>query len=87
MVEVFRTNVKTTEDARAVLEKIHQMFGNYKANFDLEDCDRILRVEDEQGVVEITSMIGLLKASGFTAEVLSDEPESLAFDSGFITRN
>ena len=33
--------------AHLLLDQIHKSFRHYQANFDLEDCDRILRVESE----------------------------------------
>ncbi len=45
MVEVFKTNVKSTREAKVVIQKIASEFPLYKINFDLTDCDRILRVQ------------------------------------------
>jgi hypothetical protein len=74
MVEVFRTNVEDLDRAAALLDQIHQAFCNYTANFDLEDCDRILRVKCLTGSVHPAFLIDLLGRSGFNAEVLPDEP-------------
>ena len=46
MVEVFKTNVQSTLDAKLVTQKIAEEFPTHKINFDLSDCDRILRVQD-----------------------------------------
>jgi hypothetical protein len=73
MVEVFKTNVIEHDDANMLVYHIHQNFGEYKANFDLEDCDRILRVKSSTGQVEAAVLINLLKELGFDAEVLPDE--------------
>lgn len=69
MVEVFKTNVCLQEEANTLLKSIHQEFPAYQANFDLEDCDKILRVKCQQKV-EPAPLIGLLRSSGFEAEVL-----------------
>ncbi len=45
MVEVFKTNVNTWRRAKFILDLIHQKFESCEANFDLDDCDNILRVE------------------------------------------
>jgi len=55
-----------------LIERIHRTFTEYKANFDLEDCDRILRVTSSTGPVEARRLIRLLKELGFNAEVLPD---------------
>lgn len=79
MVEVFRTNVRNGEEARMLIALIESTFTNYKANFDLEDCDRILRVKTEQDRVQPWQLIRLLKTFGFDAEVLPDDiPEIVA---------
>lgn len=73
MVEVFRTTVNGRTSALQLLEQIHKTHSSYKANFDLEDCDRILRVECTCGKVDELSLIGLLQQAGFDAAVLEDE--------------
>src|SRR6478609_6922826 len=43
-VEVFKTNVADPERAKWLVDQIERNFTNCKVNFDLDDCDRILRV-------------------------------------------
>jgi len=75
MVEVFKTDVKSPEQANRVLGAIHHhhTFAGYSANFDLEDCDRILRVKSSRGFIQASSLIQFLRKLGFRAEVLPDE--------------
>lgn len=73
MVEVFKTNVKEYEHAERLVYHIHQYLDGYKANFDLDDCDNILRVECAGGFVEPWLVVDLMKDSGFIAEVLADD--------------
>ncbi|MCU0353301.1 MAG: hypothetical protein MUD08_06105 [Cytophagales bacterium] len=72
MVEVFKTNVTDHFKANQLLERIHQTGLNYHANFDLDDCDRILRVKCPTGLVEASLLIELLREQGYHAEVLPD---------------
>jgi hypothetical protein len=72
MVEVFKTDVQDPMQADWLLEQIHQNAGDYRANFDLEDCDRILRVKCPTGSVQSSLVIALLKDLGCRAEVLPD---------------
>lgn len=72
MVEVFKTNVKDRSQAKMLVDRIHQTFNDYTANFDLDDCDKILRVKSSQGYIEATLLVDLLMDSGFHAEVLPD---------------
>ena len=72
MVEVFKTDVTDHIQAGRLLERIHQTGLNYHANFDLDDCDRILRVKCPTGLVEASLLIDLLREQGCQAEVLPD---------------
>jgi len=73
MIEVFKTNVNDPGQAAMLIERIHKTFHTYSANFDLQDCDRILRVKCSKGVVASSCLINLLNQLGFVAEVLPDE--------------
>lgn len=72
-IEVFKTNVKNPEQAKLLMERIHEYFPDYKANFDIEDCDRILRVKSISENVNIHLIIEFLQKAGCKAEVLLDE--------------
>ncbi len=77
MVEVFKTDVTNCDDAQKLIAQIHRKFTNYKANFDLEDCDLILRVEVENGSINAEPIIFLLNQNGFYAEILADDFEPM----------
>lgn len=72
MIEVFRTNVTEAGDAEVVLRHIQSRFVLYEANFDLQDCDRVLRIKSILGDVDTKAVISLLAAIGFEAGVLDD---------------
>lgn len=72
MVEVFKTDVSDPDDAHHVLKYIHQTFPGYQANFDLTDCDKILRIVS-QHTVDAMQVIAAVKMFGFTVDVLEDE--------------
>lgn len=71
MVEVFKTNVETPRQAEELLGIIHMQFTEYRANFDLEDCDKILRVRSSAAVT-IEQVVDLVQKSGFKCAVLPD---------------
>jgi hypothetical protein len=73
MVEVFKTNVNREVDANRLIKQIHQHFMHYRVNFDLEDCDRIMRAECRDSLVSAVSLIAILKENGFEAMVLPDD--------------
>jgi len=45
MVEVFKTNIERKRTAAKIKSELLELFPDCKINFDLDDCDRILRIE------------------------------------------
>lgn len=74
MIEVFRTNLSQPAHAELLLQHIHNSFTGCEANFDLSDCDRILRVKIHSGELCAEELITFLQQLGVMAEVLPDEP-------------
>lgn len=72
MVEVYSTNVENQKQADFLLQQMGKAFPAYKINFDLEDCDNILRVEFPLGTIEVFQIIKLLRDLSFKAQVLPD---------------
>lgn len=72
MIEVFKTNVHSTQQAMQCVQLIRETYKFCRVNFDLDDCDRILRVQS-CFVILPESIIELVKKVGLTAEVLPDE--------------
>jgi hypothetical protein len=68
MIEVFKTNVLEAEKSENILQKLLQQFPGNKMNFDLEDCDKILRVEGEN--IFSGEIIELLNREGHLCEIL-----------------
>ncbi len=77
MVEVFKTNVKDHDYANRLIEQIHKNFIGYNANFDLQDCDNILRIKSITGIIESNPLISFLEQFGCEAEILGDEIKQL----------
>ena len=75
-VEVFKTNVADPEQANWLADQIERNFANCKVNFDLDDCDRILRVVFEEQI-QSDLLIDLLKNAGCKAEVLPDTIQTI----------
>ncbi|MEX2379730.1 MAG: hypothetical protein WD530_03240 [Vicingaceae bacterium] len=72
MVEVFKTNIELEKEAGLVLKTIEKRVPNYRITFDLEDCDRILRVESGSQI-NSNLIIKEVSALGFQASILPDE--------------
>lgn len=68
MIFVFKTNVDSISKVKKAAPKLNQLFPNPKWNFDLEDCDNILRFECNDDVIE--KVIFLMKVIGFECEPL-----------------
>lgn len=73
MIEVFSTNIRDRAEADRLLEQIHQAFQGHTANFDLDDCDRILRIQYSEGKLDTEGLIRFLQSLGCVATVLPDE--------------
>jgi len=71
MVEVFKTNVQDPIKAEMLILKICRLSPYYRVNFDLDDCDNILRVESKTGIIDSAEVNELIKEMGFQSEVLS----------------
>jgi len=69
MVEIFKTNVEKKEESFIMIQKLQTYFPGYKINFDLDDCDRILRIEYRE--IPVEEIIGLLGQYGYQCEVIS----------------
>ena len=63
MIYVFKTSVKSNTEAKKLIPHIGKTLPNAKWNFDLEDYDKILRIESEENIV--STIINLLKAHNF----------------------
>lgn len=68
MIEVFKTNVQEVEQSEMIVGRLLEHFPNSIINFDLEDCDKILRVH--ASAISNHKIIELLNSHGFHCEVL-----------------
>ena len=63
MVEIFKTNVERAEDANFLLQTLTLVFPCYKINFDFSDCDKILRIEGEN--IMLDKIIEILNRNNY----------------------
>jgi hypothetical protein len=61
MVEIFKTNVTNERLASRVLKTLRAGLPCYHFNFDLEDCDRILRAQSAGEPIENARVIKIVK--------------------------
>lgn len=69
MVEIFKTNIADGAQAGLVLQRLKEQWPQYMANFDLEDCDRILRIESDS--VDHLQVVSMMQLQGYLCEVLN----------------
>lgn len=69
MVEIFKTNIDEQQQAEVLLKLLSKTFPEFKINFDLEDCDKVLRIEGSNVVPE--KIIDLLEANAHCCELLN----------------
>jgi hypothetical protein len=70
MVLVFKTSVKNKEEINIISPLLNAHISSAHWNFDLDDCDKILRVESTN--VEAHQLISLLNQNGFECSELED---------------
>jgi len=68
MIFVFKTSVETKLQVQQLQPHIDTIVPNAAWNFDLQDCDKILRIESEENIV--LTIIHLLKMNNFICEEL-----------------
>lgn len=72
MIEVFKTNVQLKKDAKRIIALLTSKLEGHKINFDLSDCDKILRIESVNREISIQNVEKWMQHEGFICEVLPD---------------
>ena len=68
MIFVFKTSVKTKTQAKKLKPHINKLISNAKWNFDLDDCDKILRIDSEENIISV--VINSLNIQNYNCEEL-----------------
>ena len=69
-VMIFKTSVKRETDATNLIKKFLKLLPHHHINFDIEDCDHILRVEGE--LISVQLITSCLHQEGFTCAEMDD---------------
>lgn len=72
MVEIFKTNVEETEKAVQITEILRKRFPTCRFNFDLSDCDRILRAESYNGSIDIEGIVEIAKKYSLEIKLIKE---------------
>lgn len=70
MVLVFKTNIQEQNEAMRIIQKLCEFFPGGEINIDLEDCDKILRVESD--LMEVEHVKNILRSLNYSCEELED---------------
>lgn len=68
MIEIFRTNITEQSKASLIIAELKLLFNNACISFDLEDIDRVLRIQHPELVPQ--KVIDHICNKGFFCEVL-----------------
>ena len=68
MIYVFKTSVRNKKHIRQLSPSLNNLLQQSKWNFDLADCDNILRIDSEENIV--FKIIDLLNIHRFYCEEL-----------------
>lgn len=68
MIAVFKTNIKYQEDANFALQELNKHYSACKVTLDLEDCDKVLRIEGTGFTIK--SIIKIISDLGYYCEEL-----------------
>ena len=68
MIAVFETSVQNSQEAAQIHPVLAQISPTIRWNFDLQDCDRVLRVNCQPEPVGL--VIGMVEEQGFACEEL-----------------
>ena len=68
MVEAFKTNVQKKTQSKMLLCILSEALPSFKINFDLSDCDKVLRVKGDN--IEALRIMIIVKEYGFKCEIL-----------------
>lgn len=68
MVSVFKTNVSSKHEAETILKSLKRQFPDGKFHFDLEDTDKVFRIEYRKDIIQ--EIVQLFKGKQFICEML-----------------
>ena len=68
MVEIFKTNVYDILHAEQIIKLLKHHFPAFMINFDLHDCDKVLRIKGDS--IPVEDIVNLVSANGFHCSVL-----------------
>lgn len=69
MVEVFKTDVSNANESWSIGFVLSKEFTDSKINFDLSDCDKVLRIESPR-TINVDRVQSIVNGLGYQCQVL-----------------
>lgn len=70
-IKVFKTDVDSTSVAKSILDEIRESQSGSEPSIDLEDCDNVLRIENNISGVDERLLKEILGKYGYRLEILN----------------
>ncbi|MEX0723568.1 MAG: hypothetical protein WD053_06815 [Gracilimonas sp.] len=70
MIKVYKTDVEQTPHTQRIMEEIRTLIPGSDPSFDLEDCDKVLRIEHFSGKIKEQDIREILTNYGHSMEIL-----------------
>ncbi|QIE58737.1 hypothetical protein G5B37_03920 [Rasiella rasia] len=70
MIYIFKTSVKSKNSIKVLTPQLNEIEAISSWNFDLDDCDNILRIDSQSDIVE--NIIKILSDFDYKCEELND---------------
>lgn len=70
-IEIFKTDIKSRQYANYLINEMKELFPDFKISIDLEDNDKVLRVESRKRKIQASEVIRLLRKRNFSCEVMN----------------
>lgn len=69
MVEVFKTNIQRESESHKIERLIREHYPDCQVDFDLEDCDKILRIDISEPIND--AIRDIVESQGYYCEELT----------------
>ena len=70
MAEIFKTNISDKEEVDKVIRLFQSSWQHLQVSFDLDDCDRILRVESKGEPIDPQKLVEFLALHRLEVELI-----------------
>lgn len=72
-VEVFKTDIQNPAEGMAMTIKILEHLSGYRITFDLEDCDKVMRIASKNGEIDVDAILETGVAFSKNIALLEDD--------------